>query len=205
MVFNYFIFISLILFALIPRFEKNFDLLQEESQNRTAELVTHDLYHHIKDKELALHDIARNIPTLNMGTSRKQRYSKLQNELRSIHLLGQPVDLTLLSDEGQIIASEKGYHRSLKWALLALNQKRSRLNLVPSKKDPRMELAIPFQFQLNKKGVLIASTSAKPEDIFDPDFFSKKSVVISYSQGHKRNFISKTQSSPSCNQKSSNA
>lgn len=179
------LFLSLTLLLLIPNVDKVFDRLQDESEKATVKIYSAQLKQYVKDRELALYDIADNEFVVNTVLSNDDQSPAFKDYIGSVQLLGEDPLLSLLDFEGGLLFSELDSSPDYLWVAPLLNSNelkfdQRRLNIVNDNADSWFELAVPIFYGRGVEGVLVARFDASPSTIYEPGVEIGRDSAVSY-------------------------
>jgi signal transduction histidine kinase len=169
----FFVFISfsvalyffMTLLFLIPKLDKTFDSLRNESDIEAVKSIAASLKQYIDDRRLSLTDISNNPIVSNAVLTGNGDSPAFRDYIKSVLLLGENPILTVLDVRGNILFSEFEENSDFQWALPIVNtDTQTIVNIVENREHPKFVLAIPIRYGLGKEGILVAYFNASPDN-----------------------------------------
>lgn len=165
------LFLTLTLLSLYPKVNSTFNSLQSEYDEATSYAFASKLDRYLKDRELALIDIADSPLMTNAVLLAAGTRPDFRDYVNNVRLLGEDPELIVLNVRGDILYHEEAVNHSTEnydWALSLLDQSDSQfLNLIMHDETPQFEMAVPILYGRGREGILIAHFDARPHAIFD--------------------------------------
>ncbi len=176
------IFLISILLIFIPKVDKTFDQLRNESDRTAVETVASTIQQYIWNRKLALEDIANHplvASAVLMGSADNPAF---QDYITNVLLLGEDSTLTVLDVRGKVLLTE-GEDENYEWARSIIDGSEDQiLNLVYMDDRPQFEMAVPVRYRNGKEGILISRFNAEPEKIFPSVKKNNLSFAVAYAK-----------------------
>ncbi|MGH1438470.1 MAG: sensor histidine kinase [Cellvibrionaceae bacterium] len=181
------LFLLLTLFLLVPRIDKAFDALQTESEKAAVKVYSSHLEQYIKDRELAIRDIANNRFVTSSVLLSEGDNPAFQDYISHVLLLGEDPKLTVLDVSADILFSEITEPDAYQWAESLLSENNvdtKKLNVVIDNNMQWFDLAVPIYYGRGIEGVLVARFDASPSTVYQSDAELGNSSAVSYGKGN---------------------
>jgi PAS domain S-box-containing protein len=186
------LFSIMMFLLLIPKINSIFDTISKETNQASAQIYAEKLQQYIKDRELALKDIANNgliTRSILLGDNSNSAFIDYISHQK---ILGEDADFIIIDAVGDILYAELDTDNPaipkpsttmpFKWALSLLSSSTStaHLNIADSPK-PKFELAVPVFYGAGIEGIIIARITADPYIIYENNDHLYSDAFIEYS------------------------
>lgn len=186
------LFSIMIFLLLIPKINSIFDAISKETNQASAQIYAEKLQQYIKDRELALKDIANNgliTRSILLGDNSNPAFIDYINHQK---ILGEDADFIIIDAIGDILYAELDADNPpiekpsttmpFKWAisLLSSNTSKGQLNIADTPK-PKFEIAVPIIYGNGIEGIIIARITADPYIIYENNDHLSTDAFIEYS------------------------
>lgn len=190
------LFSMLIFLLLVPKINSIFDTISKETNQASAQIYAEKLQQYIKDRELALNDIANNALITRSVLLGNNNNPAFIDYIEHQKILGEDADFILIDAIGDILYAELDSDNPpiekpsatmpFKWAIPLLSNDTSKVHInISDTPKPKFELAVPILYGKGIEGILIARITADPYIIYKNNEHLSTDAFIEYSINEK--------------------